>query len=234
MNYTVKRTKSRRMTMKVLQNGTVEVTLPQEASLDEADAFVKKHIRWINNRLKECRDHLQAAHKIQIGNSILFLGKEYPVEYHKTVKRLWDFDGEILHTSFSQSDYLSLTESFYRRQAEDLLLPMAAKYAQCFGYEPLKISINKAKTRWGSCSAQNHLNFSCYLMMAPTEAIEYVIVHELAHIKQHNHSKEFWREVEKCMPDYKQRKALLLQAQSWMHVLKYRNSSNNEKQQKGS
>ena len=226
MNYIVKRVKSRRMTIKVLQDGIVEVALPQDASLDEADAFVKKHIRWINNRLQECGDNLLTARKMQTGSIFLFLGKEYSIEYNKTLKQLWHFDGETLHTSLSRSNYFDLLERFYKRQAEDLLLPMAEKYAKNLDCGPLKVSINKAKTRWGSCGAQNHLNFSCYLTMAPMEAIEYVIIHELAHIKQHNHSRAFWNEVEKYMPDYKQRKTLLLQAQSWMHVLKYRNSSN--------
>ena len=77
------------------------------------------------------------------------------------------------------------------------------------GIIPVRVSINSAKTRFGSCSSKNTLNFSCRLMVYGKEAIDYVVVHELCHIKHHNHSKDFWALVEKYMPDYKERKKLL-------------------------
>jgi hypothetical protein len=74
-----------------------------------------------------------------------------------------------------------------------------------------KIGITAAKTRWGSCSGRNNINFSWRLMMAEPEVIDYVIVHELAHIKEKNHGKQFWRLVEKYEPDYRERKNKLKQ-----------------------
>ena len=72
-----------------------------------------------------------------------------------------------------------------------------------------KVSINSAKTRFGSCSSRKTLNFSYRLALYPYEAIEYVCVHELAHLTEMNHSKKFWAIVEKYLPDYKERKKLL-------------------------
>ena len=83
------------------------------------------------------------------------------------------------------------------------------KYSEIMGLIPEHVSINSAKTRFGSCSGKNRLNFSCRLMQYPEEAFDYVVVHELAHIKHHNHSKQFWALVEKYMPNYKERKKLL-------------------------
>lgn len=66
-----------------------------------------------------------------------------------------------------------------------------------------RVCIKHQKTRWGSCSGKGNLNFNCLLMLCPLEVIDYVIIHELCHIKHHNHSKNFWDEVEKYMPEYK-------------------------------
>ncbi len=74
---------------------------------------------------------------------------------------------------------------------------------------PTGLRITSAKTRWGSCSGKNSINFSWRLIMADEKTIDYVIVHELAHIKQHNHSSDFWKIVESTLPNYNQEKEKL-------------------------
>ncbi len=82
-------------------------------------------------------------------------------------------------------------------------------WAKRIGVKPTGVKITSAKKRFGSCNAKNSICFSCYLFAYPTDAVEYVIVHELCHIKHHNHSKKFWALVEKHLPDYKSREKLL-------------------------
>lgn len=92
------------------------------------------------------------------------------------------------------------------KRAKEALPEKVRRYAEIMGVTPTKISVTRAKTRFGSCSGKNAISFSCRLMMYPDEFVDYVVVHELAHIKQHNHSAAFWREVEKVLPDWKTRK----------------------------
>lgn len=95
------------------------------------------------------------------------------------------------------------------RQAALIFAERVAFFAPQLGVSYGKITIRCQKTRWGSCSSRGNLNFNCLLVMAPPEVLDYVVVHELCHRKQMNHSTAFWQEVEKIMPDYQNRRGWL-------------------------
>lgn len=96
-----------------------------------------------------------------------------------------------------------------RYKAEQVLPTRVAYYAAMMGVQPISVRITDARTRFGSCSAKNALCFSWRLMQYPQEAVDYVVVHELAHIIHKNHGPHFWALVEQYMPDYQQRRMLL-------------------------
>lgn len=96
-----------------------------------------------------------------------------------------------------------------RQKARDILPGRVAHYAGRMGVTPTGVKITGAKTRFGSCSAKNSLCFSLYLMAYPDAAVDYVVVHELAHIRHKNHSPAFYAEVARVMPDYRERRKLL-------------------------
>lgn len=100
-------------------------------------------------------------------------------------------------------------EENLRRAARETIPAIVERYSKIMELRPTSIKITSAKKRFGSCSSKNGLCFSWRLMAYPTEAIEYVVVHELAHIKHHNHSTKFYKLIEKYMPDYKERQKLL-------------------------
>lgn len=95
------------------------------------------------------------------------------------------------------------------KKGRELLAERLPYFAQKVGVKPTGVKITGAKKRFGSCSAKNSLCFSVYLFSYPADAIDYVIVHELCHIKEHTHSVRFWREVEQVLPDYKLREKML-------------------------
>ena len=100
-------------------------------------------------------------------------------------------------------------EQLLRLKAKELLPSRVAQYAQQMGLQPTGITITGARTRFGSCSPKNRLSFSFRLMDYPQEAIDYVVVHELAHILHKNHGAAFYKEIEKVLPDWKARRELL-------------------------
>ena len=106
--------------------------------------------------------------------------------------------------------------------AEEALkvIPERVEYfAKVIGVTYGKITIRNQKTRWGSCSSKGNLNFNCLLMLAPPEVLDYVVVHVLCHRKHMNHSKAFWLEVEKVLPDYKEARKWLKEDGSQMITL---------------
>ena len=105
----------------------------------------------------------------------------------------------------AQKQYTPQEIEALRRRAKEVLPQRVAYYAARMGVEPTALKITSARTRYGSCSGKNSINFSLYLMEKSPRAIDYVVVHELAHIKQHNHSPAFYKEIEKILPDYKER-----------------------------
>ena len=97
----------------------------------------------------------------------------------------------------------------YKTITPKIVLPLVEKYSKIMNLYPSKISFRFNKTRWGSCSNKNSIVFNYYLAKLPIELIEYIVVHELSHIKHKHHQKPFWDEVGKFLPDYKQRRKML-------------------------
>ena len=100
-------------------------------------------------------------------------------------------------------------KKYYRNLAREVLGARTGYYARKMGVTYGRISIREQKTRWGSCSSEGNLNFNCRLLFVPDRIVDYVVIHELAHRKFMNHSKAFWKEVEKYMPDYKEQRKML-------------------------
>ena len=96
-----------------------------------------------------------------------------------------------------------------KKRTEEIVTPLVARYAQIMGVSYTKITVTSAKKVFGSCTSKKHLNFSFRLSLYPYEAIEYVVVHELCHLKEMNHSARFWALVERILPDYQKRRDLL-------------------------
>lgn len=118
---------------------------------------------------------------------------------------------EIMRQKVSQypKDLTDEETTLLIEKAKQILPQKIAHYSKLMKLYPTAVKITGAKTRFGSCSERDSICFSYFLMQYPDEAIDYVIVHELAHIKHKNHSKEFYSLIEKYMPDYKKREQIL-------------------------
>ncbi|MFA5837370.1 MAG: SprT family zinc-dependent metalloprotease [Bellilinea sp.] len=205
--------RSRRKTVALIvtPEGHLEVRAPQRVSRDQIEDIVAQKANWILKNLERSRKASAAVNtrKLVEGARIWYLGASHPlhVSEHSTAR-----------VQFSTSFYLpksalpkatDLLTAWYKNQARHLLTERTAYYARQFGLKYRSIRITSARTRWGSCSRLNALSFTWRLVMAPLEIIDYIVIHELAHILQKNHSRAFWEQVERMLPDYRSRRAWL-------------------------
>ena len=112
-------------------------------------------------------------------------------------------------TSTNQQKLTDQEMKVLREKARALVTERVQYYAPLIGVTYNQIAIRAQHTRWGSCSSKGNLNFNCLLALVPTEVLDYIVVHELCHLKELNHSDRFWDEVGKILPDYKTRKKWL-------------------------
>ncbi len=126
---------------------------------------------------------------------------------NRTIRRMEKRKAEIAAAKGKSLDDEEVKELC--EQAKDVIPLKVEHYAMLLGVNYGRITIRNQKTRWGSCSSKQNLNFNCLLLRAPDEILDYVVVHELCHIRHMDHSKEFWNDVEKILPDYKKRRKWL-------------------------
>ncbi len=132
------------------------------------------------------------------------------IESFVTEKKKWleKAVAEQMKRAENAKTYTDEDIKLLRKKAKEILPQKVSYYSSIMGVEPSSVKINSAKKRYGSCSGKNSLNFSLYLIDKDERFIDYVVVHELAHIVHHNHSKDFYALIEKYMPDYKERMRL--------------------------
>jgi predicted metal-dependent hydrolase len=183
------------------------------------DRFVEQKRGWAEAKLAQLaeKNEQKAAFEINYGSRVPYRGREWIVGGVPGRKVFFDNAFCVpVHLTPDQIKYAVV--QIYRLLARRDLTEKAQDFAQKTGVEPSNIKINGAKTRWGSCSAKKSLNFSWRLMMADNDVVDYVVVHELAHIKEMNHSPRFWAVVAGVLPDYKQRQAKLKELQKRLSV----------------
>lgn len=206
IHYTVTRAVRKTTAIYIHRDGSVEVRCPKKFPDKEIDRFVKENLAAIKRKVERSlmSEQCRKAFCITPGDNLLFLGREYPLETVTALKI--GFDGKRFYVpeNMPAADIKPAIIKIYKKLAANLLKVKTEDYAQKMGLAPTAVKINSAKTRWGSCSGKNSINFSWRLIMADERCVDYVVVHELAHIAQHNHSNKFWALVEQHFPDYKQ------------------------------
>ncbi len=200
------RSKRRTIAIIVQNDGCVIVRAPLRAPERTIRAFLERKSAWIVKKQAEMAQRMPLSEKrFQAGERFPLLGREIPLRVVERQKTALTFDGAFVLAKDCLPRAAQAFEGWYRAEARRVLSERVAWYAAEFGFRYQKIRITSARTRWGSCSVKGTLSFPWRLVMAPPEVIDYVVVHELVHLKVPNHSRTFWAEVAARLPDYKVR-----------------------------
>jgi predicted metal-dependent hydrolase len=199
----VRHPRARRYVLRLRADGTARVTIPRGGSAAEARAFAARHAAWLERQL----DRLQAQPRHPavwgVGTEILFRGESSRIELGTETERGWlRIDGERLRVGECCVDLRPAVEAHLRRLAARELPGRVAELAGQHGLTVCRVVVRNQRTRWGSCSRRGTLSLNWRLVQAPVFVRDYIILHELMHLREMNHSARFWRLVEAACPDY--------------------------------
>ena len=202
----------KRVAITIERNGTVILKRPFNCTPEQADAVIAKKYLWICRNLAEQKE-LNASAVVREyvkGESFLYLGRPYRLALKpnqncnlKIEDDYFCLDSRIIEQGGDAAAKKAFI-AFYTEKGKQHFSDRVNHFAPKIGVEPLQIKVKGMATRWGSCGKRLNFNWAC--MMATYTVIDYIVVHELCHIHHRNHSKLFWDEVEKIMPDYRERK----------------------------
>lgn len=198
-----------------VEQGAVTVVVPEHIDDERIELLLKQKRQWVIQKLALQREVMTPSiRQFVSGESIPYLGRNYRLKvisgHFKPAKLV---NGSLVVTvpTGSGQKYMirNAVVRWYRRHAETKLTDKVKRFAHMMDVNPKSVGIKEFKSRWGSCLKSGHIDFNWKIIMSPNRMVDYVVVHELCHLTHFDHSSQFWKEVERYIPDYEQCRAWL-------------------------
>lgn len=223
IEYQIKRGKRKKtIAISILADAQITVRAPSSISNEEIGKIIKKKARWILEKQEQTRRQTDQFPKKEFvsGEQILYLGRKYRLKVEMIDQNyaiMLQLEGRKMHIAIplnfdaeeSKRIIRDALIKWYCKQAEQIIKERVNYFSMLLDVAPKKIIIKEQQRRWGSCSNSGILRFNWRAIIAPISIIDYIIVHELCHLKVKNHSADFWRMVSLVIPDYKKRREWL-------------------------
>ncbi|HVZ66905.1 MAG TPA: SprT family zinc-dependent metalloprotease [Patescibacteria group bacterium] len=197
----ITRQRRRSMALYILPGGAVEARVPKLMPKFFINEFIKKNSDWIEKKLKTTGKITKR--KYQHGETFLFLGKEYLLDVGNYSK-IEIKDDKLLFPIGMLFRAKKELENWYIKQAKEVIGDQVNSYAKEMNTSFNALSFSDTSSKWGSCTHDNRLQFNWRLIMAPFLVLRYVVIHELVHTTEKNHSRKFWTKVANFNPSYKE------------------------------
>lgn len=213
MEVKVIRKSVKNLILKIRPDGEIEVVAPRRVSNLYIKDFLERKKGWIEKKLEEIKKRKTKQILYNTGDKIFYLGKEYDFILQESDSDYIEKNEDTITLFTKAPDNFEakhmLMNSWYREEGEKTFVPLLKKYLEITGKQIEKFTIKTLKSNWGSCNYKRKtINLNSEMMKRDIKFIEYVILHEIAHLEHPNHSKNFYGYIEKFMPDWKIRKNL--------------------------
>jgi len=199
----IRNPRSRRYVLRVRPDGSARVTIPRGGSIAEARRFAERNVAWLERELQRLSTRPTRPREWLLGTEIHFRGELVRIEPVVNGKSSHiGFGSEVIKVTDPTRDFRRMIERHLWRLAAKELPPRVLEYAVLHQLPVRRVTVRNQRSRWGSCSRRGTISLNWRLIQAPPFVRDYLILHELMHLRQMNHSARFWREVERVCPDY--------------------------------
>jgi len=199
----VRNARARRYVLRLRPDGCARVTIPRGGSVTEARRFVERHKEWLEREVQRLATRPTRPKEWMAGTEILFRGELVKIEAGVNGESyLIRLDSELIKVSDPPGNLRPAVERHLWKVAAKELPPRVLEYAAIHQAHVRRIAVRNQRSRWGSCSRRGAISLNWRLIQAPRFVQDYIILHELMHLRQMNHSARFWREVERVCPEY--------------------------------
>jgi len=206
----VRHPRARRYVLRLCSDGTARVTIPRRGSWTEGRRFANRNVRWLEKQLWRQASRSVVPKEWAAGTEILFRGEKVELEMYRTSETPEvRFGDQIIAIPQPPTCNLQLAinlrpavEQHLRKIAAKELPARVAELAAQHQFQVRRVSVRNQRSRWGSCSRHETISLNWRLVQTPAFVRDYIILHELAHLKEMNHSKRFWREVARLCPEF--------------------------------
>ncbi|MFS8185623.1 M48 family metallopeptidase [Rossellomorea marisflavi] len=211
LEYEIKYSKRKTVNISVERDRSIIVRAPEGVSEEKIDFIIKSKRQWILDKVNHEQKYpvkLEPKEFVS-GETIMYLGRNYQLLVVDEEIEGIEFNQRFLISRSNQKEAYSLLKDWYMDRAKIKIEPKVKSYAQNLGVNYKEVKISDMKYRWGSCTPNNNVIFNWRLIKAPMHVLDYLIVHELAHLIEPNHTPEFWNIVSIQVPTY-------LKAKEWL------------------
>ena len=198
----VRNRRARRYILRLTPAGYLRATIPPFGCKRDAYAFAQREVPWIARQLNKPATFPQLPQPWADGTTFLFRGEFVSLNFDQT-KNSIGFREESIALAEAATDFRAIIEKHLFRLAERELIPRAVELAQLHQLAIQRITVRSQRTRWGSCSRHGAISLNWRLIQMPRFVSDYIILHELMHLRQMNHSRRFWQCVREVCPEYR-------------------------------
>ncbi len=209
--------KNKKMTLSIdSKNRMPRLSMPLFCSTKKAVDFVQSHETWIREHMRE----VPRKHNFTDGLKLSLFGRKITIKHRPDLKIGAELYPRTLYVSGQKTFLHRRVKDFIRKEAKSAFAEMSRQKAKKIGCEVNRVVIKDTASRWGSCSSNMNINYTWRLALAPDYVIDYLISHEVAHLKHQDHSTDFWRCVKRLCPDYVEGKNWLRDHGKDLHIYK--------------